>query len=506
MAAMVHGRRLLFLAPVIPSDRGNGLAMRTGFFVDAYSRAFDIDLAILPIAGPPGPITDFIRRRVRHVKIFPVQERDHGRPSLTGMLTPGARRGLQAWIDPAGYEVVHLSRLYLAEAITRWTEDQDSRASLVLDCDEDDVRTYRRIAATERRRGNDRVADWAQAEAVGFESIARKWLPFFALVFAASRNEVRSLARYRGDGALAVIPNAAPAVSRRRTTRAHSSAKTILFVGTMGYAPNRDGILWFTSCIWPHLRRALWCPARLVIVGQQPPPDVIHLGRRSDIIVTGWVPAVEPFYEIADLAIVPLRTGGGTRIKVLESAAFGVPVVSTTLGAEGLAFRRGLEVMIADSPTAFCRACVRLLTDKGLAMDLASRARRRVRWDYDARTWAEKLIRLVVSRARVTDQKAATAQPAVTGKTMPAIVSRAKDLEIKEVSDGYIVYQRSLDRVHYLNKTAAIVFEVCDSEHTVDGVVALVARIFDLDPSTHSEIRTCLEKMLDEGLLQLDSK
>src|SRR5262245_59742813 len=182
MAATGHGRRLLFLAPVFPSDRGNGLAMRTGFFLEAYARVFHIDLIIIPFTEPTGPITEFIRRRVHRVKILPVQKRDaqehlevgrHAQPLLTGMLTIEARREVEASIDSAMSDVIHLSRLYLAELVAPSSKGRCLRASFVLDCDEDDAGAYRRIAATERRRGNNRIADCARAEAAGFECIAR---------------------------------------------------------------------------------------------------------------------------------------------------------------------------------------------------------------------------------------------------------------------------------------------------------------------------------------------
>lgn len=89
---------------------------------------------------------------------------------------------------------------------------------------------------------------------------------------------------------------------------------------------------------------------------------------------------------------------------------------------------------------------------------------------------------------------------------MPEIMTRATDLEVHEVPDGYIVYQGARDNVCYLNKTAAIVFEFCDGKLDADDIVARVANIFDLGASAHAEIRTCIDSLVKEGLLQSNSK
>jgi hypothetical protein len=89
---------------------------------------------------------------------------------------------------------------------------------------------------------------------------------------------------------------------------------------------------------------------------------------------------------------------------------------------------------------------------------------------------------------------------------MPATVSQASNLEVHEVPDGYIVYQTDRDRVHYLNQTAAIIFEFCDGKHAPDDIVARVARAFELGPSSHDEIRAGLDSLVKEGLVLSPSK
>ena len=125
----------------------------------------------------------------------------------------------------------------------------------------------------------------------------------------------------------------------------------IVFVGTMDYYPNVEAATSFAGRIWPQVRER-FPQMRLTIVGANPTPAVSALGAIPGVTVTGTVPDVRPYYRDALAAIVPLRTGGGTRLKILEAMAAGVPVVSTVLGAEGLAVTPGSDILIADADNA----------------------------------------------------------------------------------------------------------------------------------------------------------
>jgi glycosyltransferase involved in cell wall biosynthesis len=132
-------------------------------------------------------------------------------------------------------------------------------------------------------------------------------------------------------------------------------------------------------------------PLRLLIVGSNPAPSLVRLGRRHGATVTGTVPDIGTFYGQADLALIPIRAGGGTRIKLLEAAAHGVPIVATTFGAEGTTFRHRRDLLIADGECEFARACVEMLQRPRYAQALAARAQRRAAQDYGAECWAERL-------------------------------------------------------------------------------------------------------------------
>jgi glycosyltransferase involved in cell wall biosynthesis len=153
---------------------------------------------------------------------------------------------------------------------------------------------------------------------------------------------------------IAVIENGVDAGAFSQGSGSGNARKRLVFVGSMNYHANIDAAVWFTRDLWPAIHRRFpeW---KLTLVGSNPAPAVLAL-RDEAIEVTGTVPSVAPYYEDALAAIVPLRTGGGTRLKILEAMAAGVPVISTTLGAEGLALSQGENILIADGEQSWMEA------------------------------------------------------------------------------------------------------------------------------------------------------
>jgi len=136
----------------------------------------------------------------------------------------------------------------------------------------------------------------------------------------------------------------------------------LVFSGSMDWYPNEDAMLHFVEAILPLVRREV-PDASLTIVGRRPSAKVQALARQAGVQVTGTVDDVRTYVGEAPVYVVPLRAGGGTRLKIFEALAMGKPVVSTTVGAEGLALQSGRDVVIADTPEAFSAAVVRLLRE-----------------------------------------------------------------------------------------------------------------------------------------------
>ncbi len=138
---------------------------------------------------------------------------------------------------------------------------------------------------------------------------------------------------------------------------------SLVFLGSMDWMPNIDGARWFASEIWPRIK-AEAPGTTLTIVGRRPTPEIQKLAATDPAIrVTGTVDDVRPYLAEAELMIVPLRVGGGTRIKIFEGMAAGVPVISTRIGAEGLSVTDGENIVLADEPEAFARKTIDILAD-----------------------------------------------------------------------------------------------------------------------------------------------
>ena len=149
---------------------------------------------------------------------------------------------------------------------------------------------------------------------------------------------------------------------------------TILHVGTMFWPPNVAGVLWFAQHVLP-LVWATVPDARFVVVGKNPPPSICSLGADPRIEILGYVEDIRPFVESADLFVVPLESGGGMRVKILDAWLSGRPIVSTSIGAEGIAVSHEQNLLLADGPAAFAEAAVRLLVDPALNQRLRQAGR-----------------------------------------------------------------------------------------------------------------------------------
>jgi sugar transferase (PEP-CTERM/EpsH1 system associated) len=148
----------------------------------------------------------------------------------------------------------------------------------------------------------------------------------------------------------------------------------LVFDGTMDYRPNVDAVLWFASEVWP-LVRAERPHARFYIVGRNPAPEVLALSEDTGIIVTGAVDDTRPWVAGAEVYVVPMRMGGGVRLKVLQAMSMGCAIVSTPMGAEGIALRPGKDMLITFSPQGFANAILLLMSsrDRRRALGQSSR-------------------------------------------------------------------------------------------------------------------------------------
>lgn len=162
-----------------------------------------------------------------------------------------------------------------------------------------------------------------------------------------------------------------------------TDAGNILFCGSLDYLPNREGISWFCREVFPLIRLEK-ASARLLVVGRGDPGDEVRLLLQGEgITYYGAVEDVKVYYNKAALAVVPLLSGSGTRLKVLEAMGNRVAMVSTAVGAEGIGYTDGKDILIADEPAGFAAGTLRLLNDPARAGEIADRAFDLVRSSYE---------------------------------------------------------------------------------------------------------------------------
>ena len=386
---------LLFVSPTAPALGGNGLAMRMGVFLEAYARHFDVTLVILPLGGQaagdvPSP---FIQRLAARVISLPMDRLLHPLFQLIARhRDPAARRAamlayprprqfiydaivarelLAGFVGSQRFALVHAGRSYTAPLV----EAYFGKSRCVLDLDEDDGHTLRSIGALLAANGDQAAADDEIADAAKYDSLIGDYVPRFDLNLVASREEAAALGRRYPDAALGVIPNAIrqpPPSAPAQSAVAPGPVEPIdfLMVGSLGYYPNADGALFFCRDILPRIGQG-----RVTILGSRPPASVLALAKRPAVSVLADVVSLAPYYAAARMAIVPIRAGGGSRIKILEAFAHGRPVIATRLGAEGLDVADGQHLLIADTAEDFAASARRLLVDTALAERLVRQAR-----------------------------------------------------------------------------------------------------------------------------------
>jgi glycosyltransferase involved in cell wall biosynthesis len=214
------------------------------------------------------------------------------------------------------------------------------------------------------------------------------WRAFDGCAVTSERDE-RLLLQDSPGSETSVVPNAVD--TDYFAPMGDGDPMTIAFFGANHYFPNIDGIQYFMREIMPLVKRR-HPGARLLIIGYS--PEALYSWAGDDVILTGIVDDIRDYLARANVIIAPLRIGGGTRFKILEAMAMGKAVVSTTIGAEGLAVTHGQDVLLADTPEDFASQVNRLLDDQALSRRIGQAGRQLVERRYDWQAAVGELERL----------------------------------------------------------------------------------------------------------------
>ncbi len=353
-------KRLLFFTPVLPGLTGQGTSIRAGIALELLSEKYEVTVVHVDLWTGEPAIAD---------RLWPLTKATayHFLPSP---LQPDAPEKLvRDHLASTTFDALYVFRLVVAPTALRIVGmlKQPSIPS-VLDLDDDEyARTEKFIAL----RGN-RATPQEQAELQRLKGFSKLMMLRFDQCLLAANEDLAALATRHPDRKFALLPNVMRVPDDFPTGRI-TSPGTMLFLGTLDYLPNEDGALYFANSILPLLLASGRQP-ELRIVGIKAPKSIQDLHDRPGVKFIGAVKDVAPEYAQARMLVVPLRAGSGTRIKILEAFRYGVPVVSTSIGAAGLDVQHGVHLLIADTPEEFSAACLRLLEDDALAATLAQNA------------------------------------------------------------------------------------------------------------------------------------
>ena len=401
--------------PLWPADHGG--AVRIVNLIRRISERVDVHLFVFSRAADDGPQAQTLAPYCAGVHFhhwWPARHRD-----FWGLDAPGPElfrsdavaERLRAIVAAERIDVVQLEYTEMgqyADAV------RGSRTRTILtEIDVTFRSRRRRLAAGFHRR-------YDEDGAFGTSHADCRRLMRFELAAATAVDQVQVmsaadgefLASYLADGArrLRVVPNGVD-VAQLRPPPAEAARAGVLFLGNFQHLPNLDAIDYLIAEIWPRVR-ARRPEARLTVVGAHVPERLGRWDGRDGVEIVGAVPEVLSSYQRHRLLVAPIRAGSGTRLKILEAMACELPVVSTSLGAEGIDVRSGEHLLIADAPEQIADAVVRLLADDGLRDRLAAAGRRLVEERYDWEASAELLLECYRELLPEPDRAPAEAAPA----------------------------------------------------------------------------------------------
>jgi glycosyltransferase involved in cell wall biosynthesis len=404
-------KRVLFLSQLVPYPPDAGAKVRSYFVLRYLSQHYAITLLAFARQDDRPEAIEHLRQYCEQVITVPIR-RTKGRDVrmlVASMLggesfiirrdsMPEMAEQIERLINSASFDYVHADQLWMAQyGLLAKQLAKDKKPCIVLDEHNACFQIYQRLAEHETNPFKRWLwaREWPALQRFEIEACAS-----FDRVTTVTEEDHRTLqglvndidrnggfekpARGFNTIPICVDVDAIQPVSPR------SSRLNVLHLGTMFWMPNVEGVLWFANKVWPMVRQR-FPQATFSVVGKNPPASIRDLaspspqGKDSGIVVSGYVADPQPYLESAAVFVVPLFSAGGMRVKIVDGWRWGLPIVSTTIGAEGIHYRDGENILIADSPEDFSEAVIRVLTDPDLAQRLRCNGRRWVEEHYDWR-------------------------------------------------------------------------------------------------------------------------
>jgi len=381
--------KILLLTLVLPYPPDSGPKVKTYNMVKYISQAHDLTLVSF-VRGDQTAEIEHLKQFCHAIYPIPIQRSriKDGLALFKSMVSPTpwviarddreSMRGLiSTLIKREKFDLIHADQLNMAQfapavpGIARILDDHNAVWLL-----------YQRMAQTAANPG---IRLFLEREWRMLKDYEGRICREFDAVLTVSDEDKQSLVQAMGqDGNLIVAPIAVDTEELKPVQR-DLQHTTILHIGTMFWPTNVDGILWFLREVYPIIQREK-PDVCFNIIGARPPKKVIQASHDlAGVTVTGYVKDPGEYIRKTGVMVVPLRAGGGMRVKILEAMAKGLPIVSTSIGCEGIAVENGRHLLIADTPEDFAQATLRLLKDLDLSAFLSKNGRELIEKTYDYR-------------------------------------------------------------------------------------------------------------------------
>jgi glycosyltransferase involved in cell wall biosynthesis len=375
--------RILFLSGWYPYPVNNGSKLRILSLLRGLAQHHEVTLLSLADQSDVDPEEPQLRSLCREVQVLPRKPFDpHSWRARLGFLSPTPRsvvdtfskemaQRIEQAVSLKGFDLVIASQLGMAgygqhfQGLPALFEEVEVGVP---------YGQFAQAPSTWRRARYGLT--WAKHRAY----LSRLLRRFRACTVVSEQERALLAAAVPGYQAIEVIPNCIN-LAEYRDVRGSPQKNTLIFTGSFRYSANHDAMTWFLGEVYPRIQAGV-PGVRLIITGDH---AGLPLPPADNVTLTGFVDDVRPLIAATAASLVPIRMGGGTRLKILEAMALGTPVVATAKGAEGLEVQHGDHLLIADTPEAFAEVVLRLLGDPALRQRLADNGYQLVRDRYD---WA----------------------------------------------------------------------------------------------------------------------
>ncbi len=412
---------LLVLSAWFPFPGDNGSKIRTQQLLRALAASHAVDLACFYQQDRELAARSQAEELCRRVAAFPKPAfQAEKAPGLSDLFSP-LPRFVRTTFSPALAQKVtewRAQQRYDAEVCMTWGMapyalgfqisnlksqiSNPAKQAIVLDQHNIESGIFRR--GLRGKRGADRLRGWLTYHKFRrFEARTCAAFSACSVVSVKEREELRRLLPHSGGMRVEIIPNGVDTERLRpvweRGSQAPPATRNLLFTGSLSYGVNVDGLRWFLREVFPGVK-ARFPDLCLRITGEPSPEIAAEVNGDPRVIFTGYLEEVRPLLQESAALVVPLWQGGGTRLKILEAMAAGLPVVSTAVGAEGLEAKQAQHLLIADTPEEFVAAIGQVLQQPLRTLAMTGRARKLAEQEYDWGPIGRRFVELVEEVAR----------------------------------------------------------------------------------------------------------